>query len=701
MSQTTEAFNKDVTSMEAGLRQLSRNKVTLRLDLAKAKQELKDAEAAFDGTKDAMTRLSRAQIHVDQITRNLKSVTTASREMEKAISSAENKASGSGGFFGAIKGLGTKAMWSQLGQMGAQAAGQYLNYAVSSQFGTDNGSIFSSALSGLASGASIGVLGGTPLSIAIGAGIGLAAGIADGFTKNYEKKDDFFKDYYKGLYEDRQEEAESGLQGGSTTAGSREQSYKAFEKRLGKEEADAYLADVKHMAARTNYGYDEILGYSKLLLNSYGTDEILGADGKPGLLMALSDATAGLGLDSGGVEMFIKGLSRMRTTGKVTQEYLNYFSERGLDVYEALARGTGKDKSQIADMVTKGKIKGADAAAYIVEFLNAEYGGLSEELMGTYDAMVANLQDVETNVQEGYGTGYNEERKSAIRDKTETLDGELGDKLSFLNKASGFATAYAENVQDNYWMDVMEAVFSGDEGARTGLREGVSFDEETRGMLESYRTEYLKASYDYQKAEKDGDKAGMHEAALRLQNVRDAVEVLAGESFTASEPNKLVVDSQNKLIEETRALAVTFGNFNTLYGQNQLFTVGRSGAGLPADGINPEAQAPDGRYGLTPQEAYADYDNDGVLNYEDWDMYDPAVGRQNAWGLDRVPYDNYPALLHQGERVLTAQQAREADRRAGVSVVISGNEFHIREDADVDRVAQALAQKLQMAAVRG
>ena len=65
-------------------------------------------------------------------------------------------------------------------------------------------------------------------------------------------------------------------------------------------------------------------------------------------------------------------------------------------------------------MVTRGKIKGTDAAQAIVDFLNTEYGGLSEELMNTYDAKAANLKDVETNVEEGYGTGYNEERKGAV-----------------------------------------------------------------------------------------------------------------------------------------------------------------------------------------------------------------------------------------------------------------------------------------------
>ena len=94
----------------------------------------------------------------------------------------------------------------------------------------------------------------------------------------------------------------------------------AFAQRMGEEEADAYLERVKTMATSTNYSYDEITGYSKLLLNTYAGDKTLS------VLQTLSDASAGLNLDSSDVNMFISGLSRMRTTGKATQEYLNYFS---------------------------------------------------------------------------------------------------------------------------------------------------------------------------------------------------------------------------------------------------------------------------------------------------------------------------------------------------------------------------------------
>ncbi len=70
-----------------------------------------------------------------------------------------------------------------------------------------------------------------------------------------------------------------------------------------------------------------------------------------------------------------------------------------------------------------------------------------------------------------------------------------------------------------------------------------------------------------------------------------------------------------------------------------------------------------------------------------------------AVGIDYVPYDNFPALLHQGERVQTAVEARS--QRRVPAITITGNSFSIREDADVDRVASALLRKIELAERRG
>ena len=56
----------------------------------------------------------------------------------------------------------------------------------------------------------------------------------------------------------------------------------------------------------------------------------------------------------------------------------------------------------------------------------------------------------------------------------------------------------------------------------------------------------------------------------------------------------------------------------------------------------------------------------GAYTQDDSNLGDWSV---NAFGLNYVPYDNFPALLHQGERVQTAAEAR-ADKGAGRQITI-------------------------------
>lgn len=79
------------------------------------------------------------------------------------------------------------------------------------------------------------------------------------------------------------------------------------------------------------------------------------------------------------------------------------------------------------------------------------------------------------------------------------------------------------------------------------------------------------------------------------------------------------------------------------------------------------------------------------------DTIEPAAG--HAFGLNRVPYDNYPAMLHEGERVLTANQARQADAGGGlgggINIQLYG--MTVREDADVTRIAREMVSELKIA----
>lgn len=70
-----------------------------------------------------------------------------------------------------------------------------------------------------------------------------------------------------------------------------------------------------------------------------------------------------------------------------------------------------------------------------------------------------------------------------------------------------------------------------------------------------------------------------------------------------------------------------------------------------------------------------------------------ADGKHHG-GISNIPHDNYKAILHKGERVLTRSENKEYEKGSG-QPLITGNQFIIREEADIDKVASALFIKIQ------
>ena len=69
--------------------------------------------------------------------------------------------------------------------------------------------------------------------------------------------------------------------------------------------------------------------------------------------------------------------------------------------------------------------------------------------------------------------------------------------------------------------------------------------------------------------------------------------------------------------------------------------------------------------------------------------------KPTAIGENRVPRDNTLYLLHEGERVLTAREARAQDQGGAGGVVINlGGTYHVRQDSDISAIAEAVAARI-------
>lgn len=89
--------------------------------------------------------------------------------------------------------------------------------------------------------------------------------------------------------------------------------------------------------------------------------------------------------------------------------------------------------------------------------------------------------------------------------------------------------------------------------------------------------------------------------------------------------------------------------------------------------------------------------------FEMWDAlnFNPNAGSSSRLpgshmgGLSFVPSDGYPANLHKGERVLTAEQNRTYSKGAnGVAIHIQN--MHVRNDQDIELIGEAIARRLEM-----
>lgn len=618
----------------------------LQVQLVDAKKALKEAESAYKATGEAADAdaLASAKEKYEALKVVMKETVQASKDTQNALRNLESQSSSLSRQSGSESGLLSALSQAGLLKMAGDAAGEWANTLVGSAFGSDAGSLFSSALTGAASGAALGSF--LPgIGTAIGAAIGGGIGLASAGSQIYQQRDEAFKSYVQEATQEQMEGLTSSISSGSATAAQRELDAIAFNKLLGEGTGDDFLARLRTLAADTPMEYSDLTMMSRALATGFGSDP----DRMLSLMTGVGNAGSAVGTDANGMTVMAQALSRMESSNKATLEYLNMFQERGIDVIGMLANALNTDQGGIYDMISKGSISGTQAVDIIQQGLD-QYAGAMDEMAQTFSGLESTLSDAQAELDNAYGEGYNETRKQGLQEEINWLSGESGAIIQEANRAMGAWQAELENSKEQYVRDAMEAVINSD---------------------------------DYKAAMAEGSDEGYAEAGRMLMEAK----VRGMNEYNASEGAQLMLEYEMALAETIREDASTNSAYwDAGYRKGQEYSKGLVAGQATSTGFNLFNQSDAERFN---EEAFATQDA----------IWSKLNGY--ATGLGRVPYDNYPALLHEGERVLTAAEARSYNQGGAGSVQIVMNGTVIREDADIDRVAQALLEKLRQAKTAG
>lgn len=693
IADATRTGVKSIESLQQSLDTLNKTRVSVQLNMTKVKNELREAKKRFEETGDAADELAMKdkQFELNNLASQLKAVNANAIEAEKSMRTLAGTNSKIANKQAADGGIGAKAgsSGSMLGTLGSALAtagfgnmlGSSLSGAAGAFFGsyygeTDGAAIQSflgSAISGAAMGAAAGSIipgVGTAIGAAAGGLIGAVSGGIEAATQKFESRDEAFKSYVQDRYNAVQERQAADLESGSALAGQRETDLTSFTTLFGsKDTAQQYLSELKTMANTTPFLYSDLTAMSKTLKTyGYAANEMLPA------LTAIGDAGAANGMTTADMTYIATALGRMRSSNLTTREDLDILQDRGIDAVGALASAKGVSKSDAYSMISGGDIAGTEAVQIIQSYMEQMYSGAMEQQSKTFEGLSSTLEGWNQELQNAMGEGYNEGKKIGMSDQIDWLEGEAGQKMQEVYSQMGTLQSDLENMQQEMYRDIVNGMFSGD------IASGM--DEQIAAQVEQMHTRYMEAMATLDSGtSSDEEKIA---ARAELGALMGEAQAMAESEYYNSEGVSILTDANITMASNIQSSAG--GAYqNAGYSLGQQLTKGIGSA--VSSYVPPSIRVP---------VVYSSTSTDS--NSGDDIVYSSNPDMGAAIGEDRVPRDNMLYLLHEGERVLTAREARAQDQggTGGVSIYMGGT-YYVRQDSDIGAIAEAVAARIMAA----
>ena len=674
----------EIDKLQDSLDTLSSAKVDLKTNLDKVRQQVSEARKEFrklgdsvseQNYKDKLSELEKLEQQYYAVSKSIRMVENEETSLAGTRSKLSNREAGgsSGSMLGTVgSALATAGFGDMLSNSLSGAAGAFFG----SYYGTTDGaaieSFLGSAISGATMGATVGsMIGGPGLGTAIGAAagglIGAVSGGIEAATQKFESRDEAFKSYVQDRYNAVQERQAADLESGSALAGQRETDLTSFTTLFGsKDTAQQYLSQLKTMANVTPFLYSDLTAMSKTLKTyGYAANEMLPA------LTAVGDAGAALGMTAADMSNVSTALGRMRSSNKTTLEDLNILQDRGIDAIGALANAKGVSKGDAYSMISGGDIAGTEAVQIIQSYMEQMYSGAMEQQSKTFEGLSSTLEGWNQELQNAMGEGYNEGKKIGMSDQIDWLEGEAGQKMQEVYSQMGTLQSDLENMQQEMYRDIVNGMFSGD------IASGM--DEQIAAQVEQMHTRYMEAMATLDSGtSSDEEKIA---ARAELGALMGEAQAMAESEYYNSEGVSILTDANITMASNIQSSAG--GAYqNAGYSLGQQLTKGISSA--VSSYVPPSIRVP---------VVYSSTSTDS--NSGDDIVYSSNPDMGAAIGEDRVPRDNMLYLLHEGERVLTAREARAQDQggTGGVNIYMGGN-YTVRQDSDIGAIAEAVAARI-------
>lgn len=680
-------FNKDLAGLQKNLTALNKTKAEIKIKTDTARRELQAAQKAFKEFTDAEheAAVAQKQLAFDDAKQQLNEYETQIRNATKAMhgltaeeskSSARQGASKKGGgieessFLAAGQAILGSQLASQLGNSLSAALGANISSAYGQGVGDSISNIGGGLLSGAAAGAALGSIIpglGTAVGAVIGGAVGSLAGIIQDAAQKKQDRDQYFKDTAKDIYNEVLEIRQNMVTSGSEVAANRETLQMAFANLL-KEEAGAVS---KYVDASTPlFGVDKG-ELAPLLMREV---EVTGVDKNEYAKQFLEDVNVFSRETPFNYDELTSISKTLLTYGYKSTEMFDLLTKMGdagsalgWDSSSKVAVATYLGRMNLTDKVTMEYInplmeRGVQVIDYIKQSLEPSKGKLSDaDIMEMISNGDLSGKAVSKTLLEYMGFDYEgamEEMQNSYEGLQSTLEG---------------------------WEADMQAAFGGsfNETRKAQMREQIDwYEQNADGLKEMYGKvgEYEANLVGAKEAEM---RSSMDDLLERSKEIADG-QTMSDELYAAiadaevkyldSDAYQELYDSQQRLIEAVRNDLAQV-NYDCGYSLGQEFTKGYNAAILAQNPMYYEGNVPQLEAPLSPT---------------------PAPGY--AYGISYIPYDNFPARLHQGERVLTAAQARQMDaKQSSGGVVVTGNTFVVREESDIDAIAYALYEKLEAA----